>query len=134
MGATCRDRQVLGQHDGKRLEHQGVARRPEIDLLAVLERDPGEQAEAIAARGQCRLEPILLPRPTLSEQSHVGVSGIIPSPPAQLVIGCVQNVIRSEFCQDRHVRYRTNFRTPQLPLMAEGVEKVRSEPSPGVRF
>ena len=89
---------MLGQHDGKRLEHQGVARRPEIDLLAVFERDSGEQAEAGAARNQCRLERVFLLRPSLPERPHVGICGIGPSSPAQLVIGCVQHVIRSKFC------------------------------------
>ena len=76
----------------------GVPRRPEIDLLAVLERNPGEQAEVIGARSQGRPEPILLPRSTLSERPHVGIRGIGPSPPAQPVIGCVQHNIRSKFC------------------------------------
>ncbi len=98
VGAAGRDRQMLRQHDGERLEHQGVARRPAIDLLAVLERDPGEQAEAKPARSQCRLELVFFLRPILSERPYVGVSGIVPSLPAQLVMGCVQHVIRSKFC------------------------------------
>ncbi len=48
VSAAGRDRQVFAQHDGKGFEHQSVAGRPEIDFLAVLERDPVEQPEAIA--------------------------------------------------------------------------------------
>ena len=58
---------MAGQHHGERLEHQRVAGRPEIDLLAIGQRDPGEQTEAETARSQCRLELVFLPRPSLSE-------------------------------------------------------------------
>ena len=40
VGAAGRDRQMLRQHDGKGLEHQGVAGRPEIDILAIGQREP----------------------------------------------------------------------------------------------
>jgi hypothetical protein len=35
VGAAVQDRQMLRQHDGKRLEHQGVAGRPEIGFLTI---------------------------------------------------------------------------------------------------
>ncbi len=76
-----------------RLIGSGAPKPVAVRILAVLERDPGEQAEAIAARGQCRLEPILLPRPTLSERPQVGIRGIGPSPPAQPVEGPMAVVV-----------------------------------------
>ncbi len=100
---------MLGQHNGNRLEHQGVAGRPKIDSLAILERDPGEQAEAIAARRQRDFECVLLLPLSLPKRPHVGVGRMVVLPFADLGEGRVQHVIKSKLCEDRHAQYPWSF-------------------------
>ncbi len=104
---------MFGQHDGERLEHQGVAGRPEIDLLAVGERDPGEQGEPVAPRQKLGPDPFLLFRPRPSKRLHISIGGIVTPPPTQPVIGRIQNGFTGDVGQAHHVGYCTDF-----PLLA----------------
>ena len=62
MGAEAGYRQVPDQHRGERLEHQGVASWPEVDLLAVRPADSVKQAEAKITRTEVRPKTRLLGR------------------------------------------------------------------------
>lgn len=48
MGAARRHRQHRRQHDAQRLQDHRIAGRPQVDFLAIFERDPGQQREAEA--------------------------------------------------------------------------------------
>jgi len=91
-----------GQHHGERLEHQGVARRPEVDLLAIGERDPVEQAEAIAPGRKRGADAVLLLRPIAAKLPDIGVIGIVPPPFAQRGEGGIQDAIRGNCGKKGH--------------------------------
>ena len=91
MGAAERDRQVLRQGDGQRLQRQRIAGRPEVDLVTIGERDPVEQAEAIAPRRQLGADAVLLLRPIAAKLPDIGMVGKIPPPFAPPGEGGVQD-------------------------------------------
>ena len=69
-----------------------IASRPKVAFIAGLERDAGQQREAIVPRQQFIPDPFLFLRPAAPELPYVGIGRVVPSPPTQPLIGAVQHV------------------------------------------
>jgi hypothetical protein len=78
--------------------------RPLLAVLAILERDPGQQREAIVSRQQFSLDLLPLARPVAPECPHVRVGRIVPSSPTQPFVGRVQRVVGRQLRKDRHTK------------------------------
>ena len=53
---------MFTQRQRQGFEHQRIAGRPQVGVLAILERDPGQQREAIVFRHEFILDLLLLAR------------------------------------------------------------------------
>jgi hypothetical protein len=53
---------VFTQRQRQGFEHQRIAGRPQVSVLAILERDPGQQREAIVFRHEFILDLLHLAR------------------------------------------------------------------------
>ena len=91
-----------GQHDGERLEHQRVARRPQIDDLAVRIGDPVEQPEAEIPGKKIGLNAPFLTRPMTPKRPDIGIRRIVPTPVTQPSIGSIEPGIGGEAGKRHH--------------------------------
>ena len=72
-----------------------VARRPEVNLLAVRFGNTVQQAETKIARTEVRLKARFLGRPVATEYPDIGVVGIVAPSTTEPVIGGVQHGVGS---------------------------------------
>ena len=115
MGAPLGDWQDIRQRDGQGLQHQCVARRPQVDVCAVCQCNPVKQAEAEPARPQVILQTRLYLQPVATEVPDIGVIGIVPASPAEPVIGGIQHGVGGQAVNQHH------------PTIGDGAGRVNSE-------
>ena len=75
----------------------------DIDVFAILQRDAGEQREAIIAGPQFAPDLFLLAQPATSELPYVGIGRIVTSSPTEPLIGAVQHPVGGKLRDNRHI-------------------------------
>ncbi len=95
-----RDLEHTTQHERQRLEHQRVARRPQLDLLSALPHVPGHDREAVDPRPQVSLQRFPLQLPPEPKVPDTRVVPVVLPPLTHPRVRLVQDHIRGELLHE----------------------------------